>query len=226
MMKIKLVKLKVCYRLTFAGWALILLPNIFIFLLITKYISTFLIVHKPVESEILVVDGLMPGYGYDSIAELVRRKSYKYLITTGADLDYVYNSSERFNIAEFSYKVLSTKDIGDCKLFKAPSGYAERDRTFTSAITLKNWFISNNIFPWKINVISFSCHARRTWILYKKAFSHYAEVGVFTIPDISYNYSRWYNNSKGVRLVLSETIGYIYTLIFFHPNISNYENSN
>jgi hypothetical protein len=225
-MKIRLVKQKLCYRLTFTGWVLILVPNIFLFLFITKYISSYLIVDEPLQSEILIVDGLMPGYGYDSIANLVRRESYKYLITTGADVDYVYNSGEHFNIAEFSYKVLSTKDIGACKLFKAPAKYAERDRTFASAVCLKDWFIANNIFPWKINVISFSCHARRTWILYKKAFSQYAEVGIITIPDISYNYRRWYNSSKGVRLVLSETIGYVYSLIFFYPNIRDYENSN
>jgi len=225
-MKIRLVKQKVCYRLTFAGFSLILGINLLALIVIIRSISAFLVVNRPLETEVLIVDGLLPGYGYDSIVSLVKKNSYKYLITTGADVDYVYNSGEHFNIAEFSYNVLSTKDIGDCKLYKAPAHNVVRDRTFTSAITLKNWFVRNKIFPWKINIVSFSCHARRTWILYRKAFRQYAEVGIITIPDMSYNYKKWYNNSKGVRMVLSETIGYIYSTVFFHPKIRGNENSN
>ena len=225
-MKISLVKQKVCYRLTFAGWILILSVNFLFVLLLIKSISSFLVVNRPLETEVLVVDGLLPGYGYDSIVSLVKKNSYKYLITTGADVDYVFNSGEHFNIAEFSYNVLSTKDIGDCKLYKAPAHNIIRDRTFSSAMRLKNWFVCNKIFPLKFNVVSFSCHARRTWILYRKAFRQYAEVGIITIPDMSYNYNHWYNNSKGVRLVLSETIGFIYSTVFFHPKIRGNENSN
>ncbi|GAB4317816.1 MAG: hypothetical protein Kow00127_09700 [Bacteroidales bacterium] len=219
-MKLTLVKRTVCYRLTFTGWTMLLGVNGMILFFILKGIAGYLVVNEPLRTNILVVDGMMPGYGYDSIASLVRRNHYDYLITTGIDLDYTYNPNENFNIAAFSYKVLSTKDLGDCRLVKVPAGRAERDRTLTASITLKKWFINEKILPGKINVIAFSCHARRTWLVYRKTFRGFADVGIITVNDNTYNYRHWYRTSKGVRMVLSETIGLMYTTFFIHPKTS------
>ncbi|MCB0805018.1 MAG: hypothetical protein KDC05_04415 [Bacteroidales bacterium] len=217
-MKITLVRQRVSYRLTIWGWLTMLSINFLILFLFLRYIATFLVENQPLPTKIMVVDGMMPGYGYDSIVAMVNRESYLYLITTGVDLDYTYNPTEQFNTAEFSYKVLSTKTIENCRLFKAPASRVDRDRTYTAALTLKAWFIQNKIFPGRINVVSFSCHSRRTGILYRKAFRDFAEVGMISVPDNSYDYNQWYKTSKGVRMILSETIGCLYSIIFFHPN--------
>ncbi|MCF8380751.1 MAG: hypothetical protein K9H49_14350 [Bacteroidales bacterium] len=216
-MKIRLVKQRVCYRLTFSGWVLIIGLNSLLVFFTLKYISTFLVVNKPLTTEILVVDGLLPGYAYDSIVKLIKKEDYKYLITTGVDVDYTFNSNEQFNIADFSYKILNTKKIENCQLLSAPAHFIDRDRTYSSAVALREWFITQRIFPGKINVVSFSCHSRRTWVLYRKAFNDFAEVGIISVKDQSYDYARWYYYSRGVRQVLSETIGYVYSIIFFHP---------
>ncbi|MCD4698603.1 MAG: hypothetical protein K8S16_20430 [Bacteroidales bacterium] len=220
-MKIRLVKQRVCYRLTFAGWLLILGFNFLLIFFILKYISIFLVVNKPLDTKILIIDGLLPGYAYDSIVKLIEKDKYKYVITTGVDVDYTFNSDEQFNIADFSFKILSTKDIKNCKLHSAPAHLIYRDRTYSSAIALKDWFITQRIFPGEINVVSFSCHSRRTWVLYRKAFRDFARVGIISIRDQSYNYTKWYYYSRGVRQVLSETIGYLYSSIFFHPKKKN-----
>lgn len=219
-MKIRLVKQRICYRLTPLGWSLILGVNLLIVFIIVKTIATFLVVNKPLETSVLIVDGMMPGYAYDSIVQMVEREHYLYIITAGVDVDYTYNASEKFNIAEFSFKVLSTKTLHSCKLFKAPARNIERDRTFSSALSVRKWFLQNKLFPSKVNVVSFSCHSRRSWILYRKAFKGFADVGIITINDNSYNYSQWHRTSKGVRMILSETIGFIYTTIFFHPKVN------
>ena len=220
-MKIKLVQQRICYRLTPLGWALILGANLILVFVIVRTIAVFLVVNKPLETEILIVDGMMPGYAYDSIVALAVKNNYHYLITAGVNMDYTFNSSEKFNTAEFSYKVLSTKKLDKCERFKAPASSVDRDRTFTSAMKVRDWFISNKLFPSKVNVVSFSCHSRRTWILYRKAFHDFAEVGIIAINDNSYDYNKWYRTSKGVRMILSETIGYLYTKIFFHPKVNS-----
>ena len=224
-MRITFVKRRMSYRLTFIGWFSILCLNLIVVFLFIKLIASFLVVNSPVQSKVLVVDGLLPGYAYDTIVQIVKRDKYVYLITTGVDVDYTYNASEQFNIAEFSFKVLSTKDLGTCKLFKAPAHHFYRDRTYSSAATLRLWFIEKKIFPVNINVVSFSCHSRRTWNLYKKAFYQFAHVGIIAIADQTYDYNTWYKNSKGVRQILSETIGYIYTTVLFHPKVKTCEDS-
>ena len=219
-MRIKLVHQKLSYSLTWQGWIFIIGFNSLLVFFVLRYIATFLVVNKPLQTEILIVDGILPGYGYDSVVKLISDHGYKYVITTGVDMGYTFRSENVFNGAEFSYKILSEKDITNCKLDKAPARNVKRDRTFTSALELKKWFIKNRIYPEKINIISFSCHARRTWIMYKKAFVGFADIGIITIDDNTYDYNKWYKNSKGVRMILSESIGYIYSTVFFHPKIN------
>jgi hypothetical protein len=212
----RLVKKTICYRPTLLGWLCILLMMFIAVFGYFKGVHRFLALNRPVSARILVVDGQYPGYGYDSIAALVRKNNYQYVITTGVDVDYTYVSKENFNIAAWSYKVLMTKDLQNCQLRKVPAGKVQRDRTYTSARAVKIW-MENNHLKEDINIVTFGVHSRRSWILYRKAFNKYSRVGVISLHDLSYDNKKWYNDSRGVRQVLSETIGYVYTCFFFHP---------
>jgi hypothetical protein len=216
-MELKLTKSSVCRAPTLLGWICILFALFLSGFGYFRGIHHFLAVNKPIDARILVVDGQYPGYGYDSIASLVRKKHYAYVITTGVDVDYTYISEENFNIAAWSFKVLSFKDLGNCRLEKVPAGKVQRDRTYTSALAVKDWLKQNNLVQ-DMNIVTFGVHSRRSWILYKKAFKNQNRVGVIALHDLSYDNRKWYKDSRGVRQILSETIGYLYTRIFFHPD--------
>jgi hypothetical protein len=214
---------KECLRPTLFGWICILLTMFVAGLGYFEGVQGFLAVNRPISAKILVVDGQYPGYGYDSIAALIRTRLYEYVLTTGVDVDYTYISKENFNIAAWSYKVLLTKDLYDCRLRKVPAGRVQRDRTYTSALAVKEWMKQNGIKQ-DINIVTFGVHSRRSWILYKKVFKGYSRVGVISLHDLSYDNKKWFNDSRGVRQVMSETIGYLYTRIFFHPGIGTTTN--
>lgn len=215
-MRIKLTKKAECRKLTLPGWICLFFILFWISVGYIKGVHPFLALNKPVNARILIVDGQFPGYGYDSIVKIIAKDHYEVVVTAGVDMDYTYISDENFNIAAWSYKVLSKKNIENCRLEKVPAGRAKRDRTYTSAVAVKNWMISNKING-DMNIVAFDVHARRSYILYKKAFKKHARVGVIALKDLSYDSKRWYNDSRGVRQVMSETIGYIYAGLFFHP---------
>jgi hypothetical protein len=57
-------------------------------------------------------------------------------------------------------------------------------------------------------------HARRSWLTYKQALAPDIKVGVITVNSDDYNPDKWWFYSAGVRLIISETISYIYAKIF------------
>lgn len=218
-MKIQLTKRTECRRLTLQGWLCVLVALLIIGFVFFNSVHSFLAVSKPVRADILVVDGLLTGYAYDTIVKFIERDNYKFVIATGVDMNYVYTQEDGYNNAELSYKILLTKKIENCRIEKAPAYKVIKDRTFTSAITLRKWLLDNDLKDQSFNLVTIGCHARRSLVLYRKVFKGERKVGVISIEDLSYDSDKWYKYSQGVRTVLSEVIGYTYNILFFHPKV-------
>jgi hypothetical protein len=60
-------------------------------------------------------------------------------------------------------------------------------------------------------------HARRSRLLFQKAFGPGIEVGVIAIRDREYNPRVWWRYSEGVKEVLSEGAAYLYARFLFYP---------
>jgi len=72
-----------------------------------------------------------------------------------------------------------------------------------------------------INVLTEDAHARRTRLLYQKAFGKNVAVGVIAISNPDYDPKDWWRYSEGVREVIGESIAYIYAQFFFYPSVSS-----
>ncbi len=61
--------------------------------------------------------------------------------------------------------------------------------------------------------------ARRSWLLYEKAFGGDVEVGTIATeyPKVD-DPAHWWRSSEGVREAMSEAIAYGYARLFFHPS--------
>jgi uncharacterized SAM-binding protein YcdF (DUF218 family) len=95
-----------------------------------------------------------------------------------------------------------------------------RDRTYASAVALKDW-LKKAPFPIKgINLVSLGTHARRSRLLFEKALGSGITVGIIAIPDVRYDPQAWWKSSLGVRLTLDELIAYLYARFFFR-GVSN-----
>jgi len=61
-------------------------------------------------------------------------------------------------------------------------------------------------------------HARRSRLLFQKAFGKEVKVGVISVEDRDYDPAHWWRSSEGVREVLGEAIAYFYAKFFFSPS--------
>ena len=72
-----------------------------------------------------------------------------------------------------------------------------------------------------MNVVTEDTHARRTRLLFAKAFGPDISIGIIALPNPDYNAKRWWRYSEGVEQVIGESIAYVYAKFFFYPSAPN-----
>ena len=93
----------------------------------------------------------------------------------------------------------------------------DRDRTYGSAVALRNWFREHDLHVRSLNVLTENVHARRTRLLFSEALGPEISVGIIAVPHPDYDARRWWWYSQGVKDVSSETIAYVYGRFLFQP---------
>jgi uncharacterized SAM-binding protein YcdF (DUF218 family) len=97
-----------------------------------------------------------------------------------------------------------------------PSHVIGRDRTYSSAIALRDWLREHEMQVRSLNIVTEGAHARRTRLLFEKALGPDIRVGVISIPSPDYDVTHWWYYSEGAEEIVQESIGYIYAK-FFSP---------
>ena len=99
-----------------------------------------------------------------------------------------------------------------------PSHVFGCDRTYSSAVALRDWFREHSVQTRSINVLTEDTHARRTRLLFAEALGSNVSVGVIAVSVPDYDAKRWWRYSEGVEEVIGESVAYIYARFFFHPS--------
>jgi uncharacterized SAM-binding protein YcdF (DUF218 family) len=94
----------------------------------------------------------------------------------------------------------------------------DRDRTYCSAVALREWFREHNVAVQSLNVLTEDTHARRTRLLFKRALGKNVTVGIIAVPNPDYDPRHWWRYSEGVKDVVSESVAYLYAKFFFWPS--------
>ena len=186
---------------------------IFIFFgsgVIAIYAYPFFAINKPLQGDIMVIEGWLRGEELRSALQIYRTGKYNQIVVTGGT--FAYNTAE----------TLTSKWQIDPDLIKVvvrdmPNGQFERDRTFNSALGLRHWLLETNQRGKTVDIVTRGHHARRSFILFKTALDGVAKVGVIAVPPYNYDPDYWYDSSAGFRSVIGEIIAYIYVKLIFAP---------
>ena len=182
-------------------------------------IYPFLAVTHRVDMSVLVVEGWIHEYAIRAAVEEFRSKSYQRVFTTGGPVEGTAGYINDYNTsASVGADLLRKNGLPDESLQMVPSRVMDHDRTYGSAIALRNWFREHNLSVPGINVVTEDLHARRTCLLFQKALGGKVTVGVISVPNPDYDPRHWWRYSEGVKDVFAESVAYIYArLLFFYP---------
>jgi len=182
-----------------------------------KNIHSFLAPTKRVEASILVVEGWVHPYAIEAALRELRNKSYEHVFTTGGPVIGTGGYTSDFNTAAgVGADHLKAAGVAAGLVQMVPCHRTDRDRTFNSAVALREWLQQHNIKVDGINVITEHTHGRRTRLLFEKAFHHSVKIGVISVPSPDYDAKHWWRCSEGVEDVVDQAVAYFYARFLFH----------
>ena len=212
------IRLKERWGLSWYGRLFVILLLLLAIYAVVVNVHPFLAVTDRVDTKILVVEGWMNEYAIRAGADEFKTGDYEYIVTTGGPVPGSGGYTNDYNtFASIGARRLKAAGIADDLVQMVPSHGIGRDRTYTSAIALRTWLSDHNMMSRSFNVVTEDAHARRTRLLFQKAFGNGVRVGIISIPNPDYDAEHWWRYSEGVREVVSESVAYLYAKLFFWP---------
>jgi len=186
---------------------------------VLKGVYPFLAITHRVDSNILVVEGWIHEYAIRVAVKEFQGNHYQRVFTTGGPVGgsggYI---NDFYTSASVGADLLKKCGLPNERLQMVPSRVMDRDRTYGSAVALRNWFRDHNMVVSAINVVTEDVHARRTRLLFQKALGKDIQVGIIAVANADYPANRWWHYSQGVKDVVSEFAAYLYARLLFFPS--------
>jgi uncharacterized SAM-binding protein YcdF (DUF218 family) len=182
------------------------------------FIYPFLAVTERIPADNLVVEGWVQNYAIRAATGEFAAGGYLRVFTTGGPLHGISADHHDFDTAASAgAQRLVAEGVPPAAVQMVPALTSVRDRTYGSALALRTWLQSRDLPIRRLNVLTEDVHARRTRLLFQRAFGDAVTVGIISIPNPDYDAKHWWRYSEGVRDVLGETIAYVYARFLFFP---------
>ena len=206
------------WGLSWRGWLLLILFLVGVGVTSVLTVYPFLAVMHREDSEFLVSEGWLPDYAVQRVVAEFRAGGYKKIFATGGPISGMGGYTNDYSTAaSVGAGRLRNAGVPPELVQMVPSRVLRRDRTYTSAVALRDWFRANGVPVERLNVATEAPHARRTQLLFQRAFGRDVRVGVIAIQNPDYDPKRWWRYSEGVREVIGEALAWIYAEFFFRP---------
>lgn len=206
------------WGLSWRGWLALALFFLLAGIFLLLNVQPFLAPTRRQETKILVVEGWVRPYAILAAVREAEAGHYEKIYTTGGPVVGTGGYSNDYNTsASVGAELLVKTGLPEKLVQMVPSHIAGRDRTYSSAVALREWFHAHGLAVKSFNVLTEDVHARRTQLLFQKAFGGETAVGIVSVADPDYDAAHWWRYSEGVRQILGESIAYLYAKILFHP---------
>ena len=217
------------FRISLVQRRQIWLPTLFGWLILIAFIGAgtilagfraypFLAPNDPIpEARLLVVEGWLASSELDQAVKAYRKGRYDQVLTTGGPIDRFPELLGASNYADFAASYLKNHGLSGVEVIPVPTPASAQDRTFLSAVKVRDWANKQGLSVASLNVFSSGTHARRSRMLYQMAFGPNVGIGILAARPAEYAPERWWQTSVGAKAVLGESIGLIWTICCFHP---------
>jgi hypothetical protein len=213
----KLVQRREVWLPTPWGWLALLSAAAGLAIALVASLYPFLAVTDPAGgARVLVVEGWLGPHELDEALAILHRGRYARVLTTGGPLHTWPESAPDATYAHRAADYL--KRHGAIGVTPVPSPITANDRTYFSALKVREWLIAHSEPVDAIDVVSQGPHARRSRLLYERAFGPALHIGVFATGVSDYDAAVWWRSSAGARDVWDQATGLVWVRLFFRPS--------
>jgi hypothetical protein len=169
-------------------------------------------------SDYLVAEGWVPVDVLKGALAEFNAGGYRQILVSGCIVHDEWMDKPGVTYADWGASKLRRLGMPNDLIQPVPCLVQRKDRTYNSALAVKQWMGEHGIQPSHINVVTEGAHARRSRLLFQKAFGPGVKVGIIAIEDPQFDPDHWWRSSEGVREVVGETVAYLYARLLFHPS--------
>ncbi len=181
-----------------------------------QYLHSFLAQRAPTDARVLVVEGWMDPRELDEVVRTVRISRYERILTTGGPLQGWTETGDS-TYAERTARYLKRR-LPERFVVAISSTDVARNRTYATAIAVRDWITRSNGTVTQLDVFSWGPHARRSRKVYQLALGPDVSVGVLHVPPSQYRPEAWWLSSAGTEAVVKEVIGLLWVSCCFWPD--------
>lgn len=186
-------------------------------ILLIRNAHAFLAINAPVSGGVFVIEGWIPEYDLTNF--VAHTRSYSMIYTIGGLTHMAGNSTDVSDTyASVAYWHLRKVGVPAEKIRMVPSFVSKKDRTYSSAVALRDWSRTNFFEVRPFNIVTMGAHSRRSRLLCTKAFGTGQGIGVISLVNGDYDPEHWWRFSEGVKETLSESAAYLYARFLFSPD--------
>ena len=171
---------------------------------IQQTMYSFLSPSKPINAEVLVIEGWLSECMLGDAAREYLHGNYSYCLISGKKDDSPRSPVKaliRYGIDSSAIKFTEAK---------MQKGY----NTFHMAHAAHEWFQTNDPKVSKINAFTAGPHSRKSWVIFKRVFGNEYEIGVLSASLENCNTQLWWKSKQGVHYLLKYGLGYLYALVW------------
>jgi hypothetical protein len=184
--------------------------NTFFFLTIHPFLAKT----NCIKTSNLIVEGWVPDYCLKKVDSIYRTGTIKRIFVTGGPIERGSFLQQYTTYANLGALSLKYAGIPDSVISTIPSPLVIKDRTFTSAISLRTWLLDNNIELNDATIVTLGVHSRRSLMVFKKIFPEH-NLGILSVRNNDYEPDQWFLSSEGSKTVITETISFLYSLLSY-----------
>lgn len=199
------------------GWLLLLILGVVMSFFGLRHLYSFLAPNEPVGAHILVVEGWLAPEELHQAAQAIRKGGYERVVTTGGPILGWPELSIHTSYASVAADFLTQHGVPRDMILVVPTPESAQDRTFLSAVVLRDSAQKLGMNLDAIDLFSSGAHARRSRLLFQMAFGPEVRVGVLSARPTGYDPDAWWRTSSGKESVLLQSIGMIWAKCFFWP---------
>jgi hypothetical protein len=168
-------------------------------------------------ARILIVEGWLDEPDLDQAIEAFRHGHYERIVTTGAPVDAWSEWHPWRSYAERAATYLKAHGLADVRIDIVPAPASAQDRTFLSAVQVRDWAKRSGVALNTVDLFSAGVHARRSRLLFQMAFGPGVTLGVLSSAPTDFDARHWWRSSTGTKSVMGETLSLAWTTCCFWP---------
>ena len=207
----KLIKRRIIWWPTWQGW-------IVLFLMLAGFLIAFFlnahrflaVTNRVADADILVVEDWMADVFLQAAAREFKEGKYRLMIISGLR-DYDGRGNEKYKAGKSSVvnRIVSL-GIPEDRIMECFAQETDSHRSAAMARSVRNAFRQGTITAKGMNVIAPATHARKTWLVYRRALVGQVPVGIVAIAPGIYDPARWWMNSQAAKWVILNYAGLLY----------------